>query len=650
MTTESEQADESEFLVQWLGLLRRRRAWAVSVFAIVLAVSVVVLVAPRPVYRAEARLRLGEPPPMSGVSPNAGILSIFQLGGDAFSNDLELFGSRTLVEGVVLEVALNVEVVAPRGVYREALLEDLLTSRETSKETFRVRWLEPARVTIDRVAPTDSTIGTFDTSTSVRFGGLSVAFRARAVNGPDVVELRTLPFGEAVRAMSSGLSLTRPRREANVLEVSFASQDPGLDEAVVQSAVRGFLAMRSELLERESHETVDSLQTVADATAAELVVAEVAVETMQRESGLVAPDAQSEALIERYEGAIGQLETARAELAALDKQLDRVSATTSRIDAWTTLVAHPRFLDNQTIGEILGRLTDLQARSTELSARRAPGSRDILTLERQIQDLDGSLRTIATEFRGALAGQVVSLDESVSTMNATLAGIPALVLELGRRQRTARLLSELLMITEQRLRQEEIRQALTFSNVQVIDAPALQFRPIWPRPKVGIVVGLILALASALASVVVVERADAAIRTESDVRRAGAGPVLALLISEKGKVRVTAEDLAALRHALGASEGGVLASVSEGTDAGDALTALASSWSDVPLRATLIESYGSAVGALEGGHPIVLVARAGRTRRADIVRAVRHLEAAGGSIRGTLIVAGSVGEAQALWA
>ena len=204
------------------------------------------------------------------------------MGGDAVANDLELFGSRTLAEEVVLEVALNVQLDAPRGVYRDHVLSDLSTSRETSKETFRVRWNEPTRVTIDRVALSDSAIGTFDTSTPVSFGGVTVAFRPRTADGPDMVKIRTRPFGEAVRTTSRGLSLTRPRREANVLEVSFTSQDPDVAEAVVQSAVRGFLSMRSRLLERESEETVDSLRTVAEATRAELVVAEMAVATRQR--------------------------------------------------------------------------------------------------------------------------------------------------------------------------------------------------------------------------------------------------------------------------------------------------------------------------------------------------------------------------------
>ena len=61
--------------------------------------------------------------------------------------------------------------------------------------------------------------------------------------------------------------------------------------------------------------------------------------------------------------------------------------------------------------------------------------------------------------------------------------MPARVAELGRRQRDVRLLSEIVVLTEQRLRQEELREALTYSNVQVIDPPALRDRPVWPRKK-----------------------------------------------------------------------------------------------------------------------------------------------------------------------
>src|SRR6266540_1123733 len=67
-------------------------------------VSSILLTAP--VYRAEARLRLDEPPPPTGVSAT-GALSLLGFRGDPFSNDLELLRSRTLTEEVVLATALQ---------------------------------------------------------------------------------------------------------------------------------------------------------------------------------------------------------------------------------------------------------------------------------------------------------------------------------------------------------------------------------------------------------------------------------------------------------------------------------------------------------------------------------------------------------------
>jgi uncharacterized protein involved in exopolysaccharide biosynthesis len=94
-------------------------------------------------------------------------------------------------------------------------------------------------------------------------------------------------------------------------------------------------------------------------------------------------------------------------------------------------------------------------------------------------------------------------------MDATLASVPAQNIELLRRQRTVRILSEVVVLTEQRLRQEELRQALTFANVQVIDPPELRYRPIWPQKGIGVVVAFLLAALSAIIGMMVVDRADA---------------------------------------------------------------------------------------------------------------------------------------------
>ncbi len=528
-----------DFVAEWLRLIRRRTPWAVAIFGAVMALAVAVVFLSRPVYSAEARLRLGEPPPMSGVSPTAGIFSFLQLGGDPFSNDLELLGSRSLAEELVRDVALHVRVDAPRGFHRDSLVTALSAADSTVKETFSVTWTDATTVSVRRTSPTDSLIGPFQAGTAARFGGVRVTFRPREPWGPEKIEINTLPFGEVVPRVSGGLGLTRTRREANVLVISYAHTDPGIALAVVEGAITHFLGMRAQLMERESAETVDSLRSVARATEVELLAAEAAVERMQRSTGMIAPDAQSEALIRRYEESVGAPETARAELVALELQLARVEQATDPIEAWTTLVAHPRFLENQTVGDILGRLTELQAELTALAARRTSVIREVQILQAQIGQLDAALRTLATEFRGALSGQVADFELRVAAMDAALSKIPEQVLELGRRQRMARVLAELLIITEQRLRQEEIRQALTFSNVQVIDPPALWYRPIWPRKKLGLAVGFLLASGCALLTVVVVERADGRIHSEVDVRAATGAPVLFGAVRSKSGLRLT---------------------------------------------------------------------------------------------------------------
>ena len=69
------------FIKAWLGIIRRRWAWGLGVFATVLGLTALLLFTTHPVYRAQASLRLGEPPPPGGVSPTSNLLGVFGLGG-----------------------------------------------------------------------------------------------------------------------------------------------------------------------------------------------------------------------------------------------------------------------------------------------------------------------------------------------------------------------------------------------------------------------------------------------------------------------------------------------------------------------------------------------------------------------------------------
>src|SRR5688572_24068500 len=109
----AQDAEERSVVRSWVGLLRRRWLIGASVFSLVFGVTVVQLWRARPVYRTEAKLRIGEPPPTTGVGAGS-ILGFMRMGGDPFANDLELLNSRTVTEAVVRDAALTVKLIAPR--------------------------------------------------------------------------------------------------------------------------------------------------------------------------------------------------------------------------------------------------------------------------------------------------------------------------------------------------------------------------------------------------------------------------------------------------------------------------------------------------------------------------------------------------------
>lgn len=656
------------FLESWLGLLRRRWPPGLLVFTCVAALAAAVVFLSHPIYRAEARLRLGEPPPMSGVSPAGGIFALMRLGGDPFANDLELLASRTLAEGVVVDGALAAVLDAPRGWHRDSLLLSLSATREADKALFEVEWRGDGKILVRQVAPREAVVATALPGERLRFGGLAAAFHPWREGMPRRIRIRTLPFGEAVRQTRSRIVAERARREANVVDLSYDHPDPALARAVVAAAIDRFVELRAAVQRRESGETVDSLESVANHTRRELEIVEAALEELQRSARLVAPDAQSEAFIERYAESSAELELARAERAGIAERLRRVDGPTGSGEVWTGLAAFPRFLENHSVGELLRRRTQLQAQRVELGSRRSEESRALHAIDDQIEALDASLRSLAGAYHEALDERVRVLEAEVAGMDREFSGLPEKVIELGRHQRQVRLLSEILVVTEQRLRQEQLRQALTFSNVQVIDPPALRYKPVWPRKKLGLAVGLLLASGFGLLAVVVAERADRTIRRAAEVRGTIGLPVLAAGVGRRpGELSFTPAEARAVLGYADADERGfarlTLAPVGEEASAHEIARALRESvageaaerpgaapgTAPVTLVAPRVDGFAAARAAAAEGAPVVLAVEHGRTPRWELRRAARLLDEAGGRVIGVIVLCDRARDAAAVW-
>ena len=648
--------DDPGVIASWVGLVRRRWPTGLMAGSLVFGVAVAAVFLARPVYRSEAALRLGEPPPPGGVSPTAGVLSFLRVGGDPFANDLELLSSRTLAESIVDRVALSAQLIAPAGWHRDSVLTELRTTRETRLAAYDVEWTD-GRIRVRRKSAGDSLVADVAPGEPAMFDGVTAVFRPWREGMPREVGLSTVPFAQAVRRTRSAVAVERPRREANVVAIAYGSTDPRIANDVVTTTITEFMRLRTQLQQRESGQTVDSLRAVAAGTAAELRQAEDALASFQRASRLVAPEVQGEALVERQADVVTRLERARAELAAVDEMLGRLDAAGDSDRAWTSLLSYPAFLENQTLGEMLTALTLLYGERANLGSRLAPTNRDVVAITRQIEYFEESLRNVAREYRIGLHDGIEMLEPQAAAFDSILATMPASITGLGRRQRDVRILTEIVILTEQRLRQEELRQALTYSNVQVIDAPALRDRPVWPRKKIGLLVGMVLAGAFAMLAMVVRDRTDFRIRRVAQLSELTGRPVLAVVESGRGGAfDPTPIEAAALLRRAGITPNG-----------GRALTL-------VPLRESLlpqavpslpgaveangdggvmavrpIRDFGDAAAIVATDAPTALLAEAGHTTADEVRRAIRLIEDAGGTVAGVVLVCHGDRQARSAW-
>src|SRR5690606_33782151 len=295
-------------------------------------------------------------------------------------------------------------------------------------------------------------------------------------------------------------------------------------------------------------------------------------------------------------------------------------------------------------------------------------SRALAVLDEQIESIDASLRALAEAYASALERAERELGERIREMDGELAGMPRDLIELARRQREIRILSEILVLTEQRLRQEELRQALTFSNVQVIDPPALRYRPVWPRKKLGLAVALLLGGTFSLLGMVVAERADRGLRRARQVRDAAGVPVVAVALAEIRGLTFAPEEARAVLAAARAAAGGgavsrrTLAAADETALAVEAARALSAAFAAEEAgrrgaelgapsvhAAPALDRFSGAAAAVAEGAPVMLVVRQGRTTWDAAMRAAALLREAGGALAGAVMVCSRAHEVGDVW-
>jgi tyrosine-protein kinase Etk/Wzc len=518
--------DEVDLREAWAIL--RRNWWVVAgctLLGLIVALAWINLVTP--VYRSSTTLQFQE---KGSTVPVLDALRDLQAGTEV-GTEMEVLRSRSLAEAVIDSLGLQVLVVGPGDLRRAAVLQVVQADADAPEGRVRlVRGGDGRFIARQLKGGADGESGAAAPGKPLRVPGATVVLAAGTA-GLDRIDLEVLPRTVAAERFGEALGVSRPNRDANVVQVRFDAADPELARDVANVLVHKYLVRRNVVRKVGDRSTVEFLRAQVDTLQVQLRSAEEAVRRFREANRVVSLEAEAQAQVERLAALQAQRAELEAERGALASLLDetRASSPAGGLSPFRQLLAFPSLLRSQTTSTLLEALTRQESQLAELRARRTPADPDVQAMSSQLRSMEEQAAAVVTTYLGGLESQVEAIDRELAGFGRRLAQVPAREVEYARLERNARVLADIYTLLQTRLKEAEVVEAVEDASVRVVDVAVLAREPTSPRPGLasgaGVLLGAMLGIALAFARSV----SDTALRGREEVTRGTGLPVIGMI-------------------------------------------------------------------------------------------------------------------------
>lgn len=491
-----------------------RSAWIIVV-CVGLAVAAGVVAARRvePLYLAEVTVRIDE--------PNAGAMSGQMFFGTDYQQLLatstEIITSRNLALEVVDSLGLRLAVVQPQRTPRSSVVAWAVIDDSVPDVEYRFQRVRGGYEV--RQFPRDTLLGVFSDTVPIALPGLRMQLSAggRLQERMSFLLVDRLSVANGLRG---ALDVTQTNRDANVLRISFRGTDPELTREIPNVVAHRFVQRKMDLERVSARSTVTYLQAQLSSLNDQLYDAEGQVRNYLLTEGITTPTDQAQYFFTE----INDLKSAAATLRGIREQLTLALAGPTNVDSLTRrrellerILSTDAFSDARIAESEVERLGLLVDERNILLARRMPTDPDVQALDRRIDAVQDVIEDRARRFLGSVNAQIAVLNDRVTNLEEARKKIPEQQLTFERLERGRRVLEDLSMMVQSRLKEAEITAAVQDSSAQVLDeaagAPAMISQSKSIIFAIAVLAGLVVGVSIAFLR----EWLDTTIRTEQDL-------------------------------------------------------------------------------------------------------------------------------------
>ena len=307
-----------------------------------------------------------------------------------------------------------------------------------------------------------------------------------------------------------------------VIEISATSETPSLARDIANAYAEAYLFAQLEAKFEATERANEWLNERVDTLREEVRIREEAVAQYRDEAGLI--DAEGATVAEQQVTDLNsQLAIQRAGLSEARARLDTVRSQIQRGVAADTIA---EVLSSEVIRELRRQQAEVARRLADLSGRYGPRHPQILTVNRELSDINSQIDAEITRIVASLenevsvaAQRVRSLESSLVQARSELSENNSAIVRLRELEREADASRALFESFLNRFRQTNETEGLTEADARIVARASTPINPSSPKVVLNLALGIVLAGVMGVAVVFALELFDNGLHTEKDVER-----------------------------------------------------------------------------------------------------------------------------------
>jgi capsular exopolysaccharide synthesis family protein len=371
----------------------------------------------------------------------------------------------------------------------------------------------------------ENIVGTGTNGVLLRTKELTLLLRDLKGEKGDSFRLTLLPFNQTVEELRKAVKAVEVGKKTNVISVTYRDNNPLQARDVVNTLVQAYLDQGVAIKAEEATRTIGFVEEQLKGIRTELEGAEKNLETYKSASGVIQLDSEAQNLIKT----LTDVEKQKAETVLQRKQVEFALGSLKEARKHGGVYSPAVLRDDPLVAAMASRLAELEVQKRGLLSESTDSHPGVKTVQAQIDEVQKKIQsTYETTLKG-MGKQEENISREISRHDAQLKKLPVAERDLARLMRLSKVNADIYTFLLQKHEEARIAKASTISNINVVDPAIAADRPVSPKKKKNLLLGLIVGLMSGVGICFFREYLDDTLKDPEQIKRVLGMPVLSVI-------------------------------------------------------------------------------------------------------------------------